>query len=342
MPRFMVDTATDPRQTGLHPRLATQLVGHNGEQRRLREAIDSGKLHHAWLICGPQGIGKATLAYRLAAFVLGARREGLGLEIDHASQSARWIAAQAHPDLFVLERAYDAKTKKLKAEISVESARELLDFFAKTSGSGGWRVAIVDPADDLNKASGNALLKMIEEPPPQALLLLVCHQPGRILRTIRSRCSRLDLKLLSSAETREVVLLSLGDEPSESMALEAALGHAEGRPGLALELLASQGARTFSAFEKLPSLDPSAIVEFGNRFAARNTNAKDFEIFCSLLQRWLSNRAREDALTGRGVAVAQAHGAVASLLRETDIYNLDRRDAIVRALMLIDKALRAA
>jgi DNA polymerase III subunit delta' len=336
----MADTASDPRQTALHPRLATALVGHTEAQQRLRDVVYSKKLHHAWLICGPQGIGKATLAYRLAAFILGADSHGDGLDIDQSSQHARWIAAQAHPDLFVLERPYDAKAKKLKTEIAVESARALLDFFAKTSGSGGWRVAIVDPADDLNKASGNALLKMIEEPPPRALLLLICHQPGRILRTIRSRCLRLDLRPLSSIEMREIITQSLEDASSGNMSLEAALRHAHGSPGMALEFLGSHGAKAFMAFENLPNLSPSAVVELGNRFAARNASSKDFDVFCSLLQHWLGTRAREDATAGRGASLAEAHDAVSALIRETDVYNLDRRHAVVSALTVIDKALR--
>ncbi len=318
------------------------LVGHPSAQRRLCDAVDSGKLHHAWLICGLRGIGKATLAYKLAAFVLGARGKADGLVIEHASQAARWIAAQAHPDLFVLERAYDPKAKRLKSEISVESARELLEFFSRTSGAGGWRVAIVDAADDLNRASANALLKMIEEPPPRALLLLVCNHPGRILRTIRSRCARLDLQPLTQVETRAVVTRSLNEEPPDSPAFETALRHANGRPGMALEFLASPGAKAFLAFEGLPGLNPPSIVELGNRFTGRNAGAKDFDLFCGLLQQWLGARAREDALAKRNLGVAQVHGAVAALFRETDIYNLDRRDAVVRALTLIDKALRAA
>jgi DNA polymerase III subunit delta' len=338
----MADPSSDPRNTGDHPRHSAALIGHERIEQRLRDAVDSGKMHHAWLICGPRGIGKATLAYRLSAFMLGARGDGSGLAINPSSQAVRWMGAQAHPDLFVLERAYDPKAKKLKTEIAVDNARQLLEFFGKTSGSGNWRVAIVDQADDLNKASANALLKMIEEPPPRALLLLVCNQPGRILRTIRSRCARLDLAPLSEDQVRQVIASKVSDEEVDAELLEAAIHHAKGSPGAALSFLNSQGAKSFLAFQKLAALNPASIVDIANRFAARNATAEDFATFTSLLSNWFAEQTREQALKGGGARMASAHVAIGELLRETDAFNLDRRHAIVRALALVDKALRAA
>ena len=170
-----------------------QLLGHQKAEAQLLQAHQSGKLHHAWLITGPRGIGKATLAYRFASFCCmcrqpnGRRRSSARcMSPPKPRPRGRWRRPASRP--LVVERAVDTRNKRLKTEIAVDDARAAQGFFARTSGAGGWRIAIVDCADDLNSESANALLKVIEEPPAQSIFLIVCHQPGRLLRTIRSRC----------------------------------------------------------------------------------------------------------------------------------------------------------
>ncbi len=177
----------DPREIAHHPRRRRTLYGHGAAEARLLGALRSGKLHHAWLLAGPRGIGKATLAYRFARFLLQFPDAGgrTSLQLAPEMPSARQVAAGAHPDLLVIERVYDAKNKRLKSEIAVDDARLAGNFFALTAGAGGWRIAIVDAADDLNSESSNALLKILEEPPPKSVFLLVSHRPGTLLRTIR-------------------------------------------------------------------------------------------------------------------------------------------------------------
>ncbi|MET0469591.1 MAG: DNA polymerase III subunit delta', partial [Xanthobacteraceae bacterium] len=185
------------------PRETTVLHGHAEAERALLEAYRGRRFHHAWLIAGPAGIGKATLAYRMARFVLAhpdprtpAVQRATSLHVDTDHPVARRIAAQAHGDLLVLERTVNEKTNKLRQDIQVDDVRRTVTFFGSTAGEGGWRVAIVDAVDELNREGANALLKILEEPPRRAVLLLVSHSAARVLPTIRSRCRLLALRPL--------------------------------------------------------------------------------------------------------------------------------------------------
>ncbi len=328
----MAEHDGDIREVKWHPRLTRNLVGHAAAAAKMQRAFESGKLHHAWLISGPNGIGKATLAYHFASTVLSTAN----------LRTPLWIASRSHPDLFVLERLWDPKTRKLKSELGVDNARKLSDFFGLTAGGSGWRVAIIDTADDLNNASANALLKLIEEPPPDCLLLLLCNQPGRLLRTIRSRCMRVDLQPLSIEETTQVVSgLPLDELPSRE-ALEMAVALSGGSPGRAMYLLSSTGAKSFAAFLGLKEMTPAARVEFGNRFGSRSASADDFEIFCDLLLGWVGTKARDLAAQGKGTNLADTFSAISHSIRQTNALNLDRRQTVVNALSLINDAIKAA
>jgi DNA polymerase-3 subunit delta' len=340
------ELAADPREVPWHPRLALRLVGHERAERLIARALGSGKLHHAWMITGAMGIGKATLAYRFAAAALegGVVAEAAGdpLAIPADSRTRHWIAARAHPDLFVLERQWDGKLKRLKTEMAVDDARKFADFFGLTASAGGRRVAIVDTADDLNLASSNALLKLIEEPPPGALILLVTNQPGRVLRTIRSRCMRVDLSPLTAAQTTDVLQALPLDERPSAADLETAVSLAGGSPGRGLQLLHSAGAKAFAAFQHLHGLTAQHLVEFANRFSGRSLTADDFDMFCELLENWVAHQARAQGNGPRGLALAQAHAAIGHSIRQTNALNLDRRQTVVHALTVIDAALKTA
>ena len=331
----MAEQPEDPREVSWHPRLATVILGRTEAEQRFKETFASGNLHHAWLMTGPSGIGKATLAYRFAQYVLSA-----GASLD---QTQRWIASRAHPDLCVLERGFtDGKPQKLRTEISVDQAREFIRFFNRTSGSGGWRVGLVDCADDLNVEAANALLKLVEEPPVKTLILLVCHTPGRILRTLRSRCMRLPLGVLSLSDCT-AVLQALPLEPKAAKAaLTQAAALSGGRPGHALQLLNNDGAKAFDAFMNLKRRDAGALVGIGQRFSGRAAGTQDYEVFMSLLLDWLAGQAASLHGEGRAKELAQIY---AKLMQEAAIvngYNLDRRSAVIQALTRIEDALKAA
>ena len=192
----IVSCAGSRRREAPSPRTTDALLGHAATEAALLAAYRGGRVPHAFMLIGEKGIGKATLAYRMARFVLAnpdpaaARvRAATSLALDPDHPVARRVAAQAHGDLLVLERTPNEKGV-LRQQIAVEDVRRTVSFFGSTAGEGGWRVAIVDAVDELNRFGANALLKVLEEPPQRALLLLVCHSASRVLPTLRSRCSR--------------------------------------------------------------------------------------------------------------------------------------------------------
>ena len=204
------------------PRETSVLFGHAAAEQALLTAYKSGRVPHAWLIGGEPGIGKATLAYRFARFVLAHPdpqapdvQTADSLAVDPEHPLARRIAAQAQGDLLSLERITNEQTGKLYTVIRVDDVRRTVAFFGSTAGEGGWRIAIVDAVDDLAREGANALLKVLEEPPARALLLLVSHAPGRELPTIRSRCRRLLLRPLSPDDVARAVAVATGGQPDD-------------------------------------------------------------------------------------------------------------------------------
>jgi len=324
----------DPREVPWHPRLADRVLGHDGARALFDAALASGKPHHAWLISGPRGIGKATLAYKLASALLAQTTP---------AQTAQWISARAHPDLFVLERSLnDSKPRRLRGEIAVEDSRRLGEFFARTSGSGGWRVAIIDAVDDLSSESGNALLKLVEEPPPKSIIFLVCHLPGRSLRTLRSRCLKLPLQPLSDTDTESVLrALHLDPAPDEAE-LERAVRQSAGSPGRAIDLMSSTGAKAFDLFLRRPNGSEAERLAIANHFSARQQSQGDFLVFTDLLLGWLARAALAQPESAAGNRLSRLHQELSERRRIVEGYNLDRRMAVIEALGQVQDALKAA
>jgi DNA polymerase-3 subunit delta' len=240
------------------PRESAGLVGHDAAENRLLEAWNSGRMPHAWLFTGPRGIGKATLAFRLARFALhngtiSAGKESgpslfgeteirpmtNGLAVDPMLPVARLVANGGQPDLLVIERSINPKTKTLRRDILVEDVASLSSFLRLTPAGGGWRVVIIDSVDEMNHNAANAMLKLLEEPPKRALLILVSHAPGRLLPTIRSRCRKLHLSPLRDQDVG--ALLNLFNPKLDQGLAGMAIQLAEGSIGRALEIASSEG-----------------------------------------------------------------------------------------------------
>ena len=331
-----------------HPRATTVLFGHDGAERTLLDAYRGGRLPHAWLIGGPPGIGKATLAYRMARFVLAhpdphapavQSAPSLALPDDHPA--VRRVAAQGHPDLLVLERTV-GDTGKLRTRIAVDDVRQSVTFFCSTAGEGGWRVALIDSVDELNDESANALLKVLEEPPRQALLLLVSHAQGRVLPTIRSRCRLLMLRPLSAADVARGAAAALGRAADEPDVQEAA-ALADGSIGQALTLLEGSALalrkRVVELLNRLPNVDPRALHALGDALAG--TEPKTLAIFVDTVNAWLSARLSQGPQeAGRMARIAAAWDKINRAGRDANEYNLERRPLVFNVFGWLAEAAR--
>jgi DNA polymerase III subunit delta' len=334
----------------LRPRLTHDLVGHTEAERALLEAYQSGRIPHAWLIGGERGIGKATLAYRMARFVLAhpdpatpavQKAQSLAVPADHPT--TRRIAGQAHSDLLVLRRIINDKTGKLFTDIRVDDVRRTVPFFGSTAGEGGWRVASVDPLEDLNRAGENALLKVLEEPPLRALLLLVSHAPGRVLPTIRSRCRTLILRPLGVEDVARALEAAAGGEAA-SDDLKAAAAAADGSVGRALSFLEGDALelrmQVMALLERLPAIDPRALHALGDAIAG--TEAEPLAAFVDTINSWLGERLRNGPQqVPRLACVAEAWASVNRAAREVEAYNLDRKPLVFSVFGQLAKATSA-
>jgi DNA polymerase III subunit delta' len=328
----MADEIVDPRENPQHPRFQQAVIGHDAAMETFTKALNRGTPHHAWMISGPRGIGKSTLAFALA-------RKLFNL-VTPPEKTRHMIEARSHPDLHILERGLTkSKPVKLRGEISVDDTRNLIQFFARTASLGGWRVGIVDAVDDLNTESANALLKLVEEPPPQSILFLLVHQQGRALRTLRSRCTKLPLTKLSEAETLRVIKMQDLEDSAADIAKSAKL--ANGSPGRALELLRSTAAKVFWDFQETMEKHkggPEQRQVLLDRFGPRGPTADEFELFSELLVEWTAAQAA----SRHGLDLADSYSEITRSLRIAEGYNLDRRAALAQSLKRVEDALKLA
>jgi DNA polymerase-3 subunit delta' len=326
-----------------HPREVFGLEGHEAAEEAFEAARARGRLHHAWLLTGPEGVGKATFAYRAARRLLGAPPAPclgvLGADPEHPV--SRQIMARAHPDLLVLERiGEDGKPRKV---IPVDDARRLSEFFSKSPATAPHRVAIVDAADDLNPNAANALLKTLEEPPPKGVLFLVSHSPGRLLSTLRSRCRRLAFQPLGVEAAARFLRARV--ETDEETALRLA-SMAHGAPGRALQLAAAEAvvlddaARALLA--DLPRLDEAYALSLADRFRGGEGQVQFNLLFERLAERVHAQTALRAGEGAHGLdRWAQAWETLQRLPREVEALNLDRTDALFAALTELRQAAQA-
>ncbi|MEO9189128.1 MAG: DNA polymerase III subunit delta' [Acetobacteraceae bacterium] len=327
------------------PRANPVLIGHEAAEATLLGALGGTRMHHAWMITGPEGVGKATLAFRFARRLLAGASAGDTLALDPAGPVSRRIAAGGHADLFTLQRTVGSDGKKLRGEIGVDNVRAVSAFLRLTPAEGGWRVVIVDRADELNRNAANALLKILEEPPARALLLLVCASPGRLPITLRSRCRRLALRPLSDADMARLLALYLPDVAEDEHARLIAL--AEGSPGRALLLRDAHGLALAGLVDQvlaaLPEV-PGAGWDVADRLGRADGG---FSAFMDLLRAAIAAavraaaRGQADPEQARLVdlhpldAWADVWHALTRLQDETERFALDRRQAVLTGLRLL-------
>lgn len=350
----------------------SELVGHQAAERTILSAANSGRLPHAWLFGGPPGIGKATLAYRFARYLLAGGNQDQGgliapdppadLAIAPDHPVFRRVAAGGHADLLAIRRQADAKTGRMPKDLPVDAIRRIGPFLALTAAEGGWRVVIVEDAHTLNRSGANALLKILEEPPEQAVILLAADNPGAMLPTIRSRCRMLTLGPLPE----ETVAKYLFDHMPADKAGEAPVlaRLADGSIGRAVSLAQADALDSYrglmTLLDQLPSLDWQAVHRFGESLAPV-ANEQTYRLTTDLMTWWLGRFVRalargtmptpiiEDEATltqrlsslaglDRWLAVWEKTGR---LFDRTEAANLDRKQTIVQTFLALEATVRA-
>ena len=328
------------------PRANPILLGHDAAEATVLDAIMAGRMHHAWLITGPEGVGKATLAYRFARRLLAGRPSEPSLFLDPSHPVFRRVAAGSHADMQTVERAYDPKRKRMRTQIAIDDIRKINNFMTLTPAEGGWRVVVVDGADEMNQNSANALLKVLEEPPPRAVILLVCSSPGRLLPTIRSRCRRLRLGQLDDATMHTLLgqyLPSLSDDERGRLVTLA-----EGSPGRAMAMAEDEGLAISTLVDNLlgniEKFPLSKGYEIADQLARSETG---FSTFMDLLRAGVSSAVRaaargqadpdqERMIAGRPIdAWDDLWQGLTRLQDDTERFSLDKRQAIVAGLGML-------
>jgi DNA polymerase-3 subunit delta' len=342
----------EPEATAPHPRETFDLFGHREAEAALLNAYRSGRIPHAWLIGGAQGIGKATLAYRMARFVLAHRdpqavavQRAETLRVDPNDPVVRHIAAGAHGGLLALERTLNDKGV-LRTVITVDETRETISFFGSTAAVEGWRVCIVDTVDELNPNAANALLKILEEPPQQSLFLLLSHAPARVLATIQSRCRKLPLRPLSTDDVILAAAKATSRGPDDLALREAALA-SEGSVARVLMLLGGDALklhqRTAGLLATLPRVDPRELHALGDALGTSDRVA--LAAFVDSVDRWIAERLHADdananANLPRLARLAEVWEKIVRAARDTESYNLERKPLVFSVFGMLADATR--
>ncbi len=338
-----------------HPREATVLVGQGRAEGDLLDAFRAGRLPHAWLIGGPEGVGKATLAWRFARFVL-AHPDPSVPEVRAASDlavlpddpMAKRIAAGGAGDVALLRREWNDKTGRLFSEIRVEDVRRAAGLFQRSSRTGGYRICIIDCVEDLNRAGANALLKLIEEPPPLSLFLLIAHRPARILPTLRSRCRLLVLPPLSSDEVLQALRVAV---PSSADAEPDVMAEAAARSGgsvrRALHSLGSErlalDREARAVLDRLPNLDWRGLHRLADRIGA---DQEAFDLLTEAVLDWIHARLQRlttaEAGPGHRLApLAEVWEKIRRSAHDAESLNLDKRATLLSIFADLARATRA-
>ena len=286
------------------PRFCRELVGQDAAVSHFLSNLAQSKLHHACLLTGPKGVGKASFAHMAARFMFHnvdpvlAAKNAQNMSVLDDERLGKQIEQGSHPDLMIVTRPWDAAKERFKQAISVDEVRKIRSFFNLSAGMGGWRICIIDAADDMTLNAANALLKILEEPPPKSLFLIVSHQSGSLLETIRSRCMKIAFQPLKYAHIQYLMHKSIedsSDNAASSQSLVAISHLSRGSIGRALHIYDTNGLEVYSDMVKLlrqfPSIKADTLHEVAERMSKRNTEHL-FADMGEFLQQWLHQLVR--------------------------------------------------
>lgn len=344
--------------SNLIPRNNSYLLGFEDEEKFLLEAWKNNTLHNSWLFSGIEGIGKATLAYKFARFILSAdyhkKDSYTSLDIGENAVIFKLVANNSHPDLKIIERDYtetdrkkviksikdgeqmsneELKGLKKSAFIRIDDVRTINEFLSKRSGNDGWRVVIVDSIDDMNSASANAILKVLEEPPYKTLMLLISHNPNRLLPTIKSRCAKLNLKPLDENMVASLLRRyrsKLGEKEVKNLSAISS-----GSIGKAIAYADNDALNVYEKLKKIVyagnGFKISDVLEFASIYSADD---QSYDLVQELILKFISENIRQ---TSNLEEFAKSWDESIKIFNETSSLNLDKKQALINIIVNLCK-----
>ncbi|MCZ2158756.1 DNA polymerase III subunit delta' [Bartonella sp. 220] len=332
----------DDIDTVLSPSQNNRIFGHKDIRHFLAQMLKEGRLHHALLFEGKQGIGKATLAFHLAWNILSSQRDDF-LQPEHHSMTWHQITQGSHPNLLYISRRFDLKTQKFKTGILIDDIRDIMHFLNQTSQDNGWRIVIIDSADDMNRSAANAILKTLEEPPKKTLFLLITHSLGKLLPTIRSRCQQISLRPLCDDDMKKVIahIFSNQNLPDEKT-IEMIIQRSKGNPRKATLLLCDDGFEIIKTIDTLLGqsvCNPTVVHTVAQKLSSLSSGIQ-FQQFCDEILDKIQKKAI--MLVERGnldlsKKCAQTWQEIHQEIGEIQAFNLDKKQFVINLLFRIHK-----
>ena len=325
----------------IRPSQNTHIFGHNGVISSLSSMRKEGRLHHALLFEGPLGIGKATLAYHLTWNILSSV-SGDFVAPEESSPIWRQIAQGSHPSVIHISRRYDNKTERFNTGITIDDIREINRFLAQTSYNGGWRVVIIDTADDMNRAAANGVLKTLEEPPEKTLFILISNSSGRLLPTIRSRCHLIKFRPLDYDNMEKALHHILVNQLPQTSELDAIIAESEGSVRKAALLICYGGMEIIRVQREIlngPVFDVVKAQTIAQALSGRDAIIQ-FHQFCDNLLSIISSKATKAGLGGNSLLsnrYADAWKNIADEIAKTEAFNLDKKQFVINVLYKLHK-----
>ncbi|CDO46939.1 DNA polymerase III subunit delta' [Bartonella henselae] len=329
-----IDIVSSPSQNNI-------IFGHEAARHFLAQILKEERLPHAILFEGDYGIGKATLAFHLAWNILSSQKDGFK-QPEHNSVIWRQITQGSHPGLLHISRRFDVKTQKFKTGILFDDIRDIIHFLNRTSKDSGWRIVIIDPADDMNRSAANAILKTLEEPPAKTLFIIITHFSGKLLPTIRSRCQQISLRPLHNDEMKKIIIHMFSnqnviDEENIGMIIQKS----NGNPRKAALLI-------HGGFEIIKTIDTLLGQSVCNPIIVHNlaqtlsslSSAIQFQQFCDEILDKIQKKAIMLAERGNlalSKKCAQAWQEIHQEIGEIQSFNLDKKQFIINLLFRVHK-----